>query len=35
MKRQPVRSEEIPVFIGIDYHMAYRVYNVLDVKGDA
>jgi hypothetical protein len=35
MKRQPVQSEEIPVFIGIDYHMAYRVYNVLDVQGDS
>ena len=30
MKRQPVQSEEMPVFIGIDYHKAYSVYNVLD-----
>jgi hypothetical protein len=28
MKRQPVQSEEMPVFIGIDYHKAYSVYNV-------
>jgi hypothetical protein len=25
MKRQPVQSEETPVFIGIDYHKAYSV----------
>ena len=34
MKRQPVQSEEMPVFIGIDYHKAYSVYNVLDVQGE-
>jgi transposase len=35
MKRQPVQSEEMPVFIGIDYHKAYSVYNVLDVQGES
>jgi len=25
MKRQPVQSEEVPAFIGIDYHKAYSV----------
>jgi transposase len=35
MKRQPVQSEEMPVFIGIDYHEAYSVYNVLDVQGES
>ena len=35
MKRQPVQSEEVPVFIGIDYHKAYSVYNVLDVQARA
>jgi hypothetical protein len=35
MKRQPVQSEEMPVFIGIDYHKAYGVYNVLDVQGES
>ena len=35
MKRQPVQSEEMPTFIGIDYHKAYSVYNVLDVQGES
>jgi transposase len=35
MKRQPVQSEEMPVFIGIDYHKAYSVYKVLDVQGES
>jgi hypothetical protein len=35
MKRQPVQSEEMPAFIGIDYHKAYSVYNVLDVQGES
>jgi hypothetical protein len=35
MKRQPVQSEEMPVFIGIDYHKAYSVYNVLDMQGES
>jgi transposase len=35
MKRQPVQSEEMPVFIGIDYHKAYSVYSVLDLQGDS
>jgi hypothetical protein len=35
MKRQPVQSEEVPAFIGIDYHKAYSVYSVLDVQGRA
>jgi hypothetical protein len=35
MKRQPVQSEEMPVFIGIDYHKAYSVYSVLDVQGES
>ena len=35
MKRQPVQPEEMPVFIGIDYHKAYSVYNVLDVQGQS
>ena len=25
----------MPVFIGIDYHKAYSVYNVLDVQGES
>ena len=33
MKRQPVQSEEVPTFIGIDYHKAYSVYSVLDAQG--
>jgi hypothetical protein len=33
-ERQPVQSEETPVFIGIDYHKAYSVYSVLDAQGD-
>ena len=35
MKRQPVQSEEMPTFIGIDYHKAYSVYSVLDTQGDS
>ena len=35
MKRQPVQSEEMPTFIGIDYHKAYSVYSVLDLQGDS
>jgi transposase len=35
MKRQPAQSEEVPVFIGIDYHKAYSVYKVLDVQGES
>ena len=35
MKRQPVLSEEMPAFIGIDYHKAYSVYSVLDLQGDS
>jgi hypothetical protein len=35
MKRQPVQAEEMPVFIGIDYHKAYSVYNVLNAQGDS
>ena len=35
MKRQPVQSEEMPVFIGIDYHKAYSVYNMLDGQGES
>ena len=38
MKRQPVQSEEMPVFIGIDYYKAYSVYSVysvLDLQGDS
>jgi hypothetical protein len=35
MKRQPVQSEEMPVFIGIDYHKAYSVHNVLNVQGES
>jgi hypothetical protein len=30
-----VQSEEMPVFIGIDYHKAYSVYSVLDAQGDS
>ena len=33
MKRQPVQSEELPTFIGIDYHKAYSVYTVVDAQG--
>ena len=33
MKRQPVQSEEMSAFIGIDYHKAYSVYSVLDAQG--
>ena len=32
MKRQPVQSEEMPAFIGIDYHKATSVYSVLDAQ---
>jgi len=35
MKRQPVQSEEMPAFIGIDCHKAYSVYSVLDTQGDS
>jgi hypothetical protein len=35
MKRQPVQSEEMAVFIGIDYHKAYSVYSVLNAQGDS
>jgi hypothetical protein len=35
MKRQPVQSEEMPTFIGIDYHKAYSVYSVLDAQGES
>jgi hypothetical protein len=35
MKRQPAQSEEMPTFIGIDYHKTYSVYSVLDVQGDS
>ena len=35
MKRQPVQSEEMPAFIGIDYHKAYSVYSVLDAQGES
>jgi hypothetical protein len=35
MKRQPVQSEEMPVFIGVDYHKAYSVYSVLNAQGDS
>ena len=35
MKRQPVLSEEMPAFIGIDYHKANSVYSVLDLQGDS
>jgi hypothetical protein len=33
MKRQPVQSEEMSAFIGIDYHKVYSVYSVLDAQG--
>jgi hypothetical protein len=33
MKRQPVQSEEMSAFIGIDYHKAYSIYSVLDAQG--
>ena len=35
MKRQPVQSEEMPMFIGIDYHKAYSIYGVVDAQGDS
>jgi hypothetical protein len=35
MKRQPVQSEEMLTFIGIDYHKAYSVYSVLDAQGES
>ena len=35
MKRQPVQSEEMPAFIGIDYHKACGVFSVLDGQGDS
>ena len=35
MKRQPAQSEEMQVFIGIDYHKTESVYSVLDVQGDS
>ena len=30
-KRRPAQSEEMPAFIGIDYHKTYSVYSVLYV----
>ncbi len=35
MKRQPVQSEDVQAFIGIDDHKAYSVYSVLDAQGDS
>ena len=35
MKRQAVQAEEMPAFIGIDYHKAYSVYSVLNAQGDS
>jgi hypothetical protein len=35
MKRRPAQSEEMPAFIGIDYHKTYSVYSVLDVQANS
>jgi hypothetical protein len=35
MKRQPVQAEEMPTFIGIDYHKAYSIYSMLDAQGES
>jgi hypothetical protein len=34
-KAHKLPSEEMPVFIGIDYHKAYSVYSVLDAQGES
>jgi hypothetical protein len=35
MKRQAVQAEEMPAFIGIDYHKAYSVYSALNAQDDS